>query len=253
MTKQANNQQGPAGDGNGDQPGSNEALENLLEDDADGDNDGGDGTGGDGGDGGDGEGEGGAGPVDIRAAVREALADLLPQIQDQTTREIDRRVNGALAKVRKPGAGNQQQQDDGGAGGDSTMPGKPAADIRGARIAFREYLPEQIRFLSPEEKALATEFGLNALKAAALNGFTDEDAAGKEAAAATVKFIKSSRTYYSARTKKALEKQGALIVKDGSGQTSHGTTPPGNVQSAFDKAAKKMEELGMKPRLPVNK
>jgi hypothetical protein len=68
-----------------------------------------------------------------------------------------------------------------------------------------------------------------------------------------VKFIKQSRTYYSGRTKKALEKQGALRQGDGSGQTSHSSNPPGNVQSAFDRAAKKMEELGMKPKLPANK
>lgn len=237
------------GGGTGESQTEAEQLQNLLESNADGDNDG-DNTDGDG-EGGDGDGDGGGegtGTQDIAALIRSAMLEMLPTIQESTNREIDRRVNGALAKVRKPGvkppAQQQEQQDDNEQGGNA-MPGTPLADIRGARLSFREHLPDQIRFLSPEEKTLATEFGLNLIGAKAVSGFEDEEAVGKDVATATATFLKKTRSYYSKRTKAALEKQGAL-KQDGSGQTSHGTTPPGNLQSGFDKAEAKMRELGMK-------
>lgn len=249
MAQKNGSTSGAAEGGNGEQQnasGTNgtEELQNLLEADADGDNGEG-GTDGEngGGDGGAGEGEGN-GTTDIAAAVKAALQELLPSIQDSTNREIDRRVNGALNKVRKPGAKPQQQQDEGNDGDGGTAP--VVADVRGARLAFREYLPDQIRFLSPEEKALATEFGLTAINAKAAKGFDDEDAAGREAAAETVAFLKKARRYYSDRTKRALEKSGAL-KQDGQGQTSHGTTPPGVSKDPFERAKAKMAELGMKP------
>lgn len=234
------------GNGTGTPGQEDQNLQDLLEADADGDNDA-DGTdegngGGEGG--GDGEGEGNGG-TDIASIVRNTLRELLPEIQSETNREIDRRVNGALNKVRRPGTKPPAQQSKDEDEGGNDMPGTPVADIRGARMSFREYLPDSIRFLSPEEKALATEYGLNMIGAKALSGFEDEDAVGKEVATKTAEFLKKSRTYYSERTKRALQKQGAL-KQDASGQQSHGTTPPGSVQSAFDKAEAKMRELGMK-------
>lgn len=232
-TTQEDAQGAAGGNGSGDS-GSGQSVEELLEADADGVDDDAQGTGGD--DDGDGEDSN-----DVAAQVRKALQDFLPTIQDQTTREIDRRVNSALKKVRGSGKPNDDEDDDDADKG-GKAPRQAQADVRGARIAFREYLPEKIRFLSPEEKAMATEFGLTQINAAAAKGFDDEDETGRQIAESTVAFIKKARSYYSGRTKKALEKQGALR-KDDSGQNVYGTKPPGSTQTAFDRAAAKDREL----------
>lgn len=233
-TSQEQDANGAAGGNGSTGSGQQLSVEELLEADADGVDGDAEGT--------DGDGEGdGTDSTDVAEIVRKAMEAFLPKITDQTTREIDRRVNSALKEVRQ-GAGKSKDEGDGNADGGDKAPRMASADVRGARIAFREYLPEQIRFLSPEEKALATEFGLTQINAAAAKGFDDEDEAGRQAAETTVAFLKKARSYYSGRTKKALEKQGA-IRKDGTGQNSYGTTPPGSAQTAFDRAEKKNREL----------
>ena len=65
---------------------------------------------------------------------------------------------------------------------------------------------------------------------------------GREVAVATAEFLKKARTFYSNRTKRVLEKSGALVAQGG-GQSPGGTTPPSSVAAAFDAAAKKDREL----------
>lgn len=184
------------------------------------------------------EGEQGGGSTDIASVVAAAVTAQMGAINRQFQAEMDRRINSALSKGgRKPA-----KKDDDEEGEQVTGQAGTASDVRGARLAFREYLPESIRFLSSEERALANEFGQNMIRARAHAGFEDEDEAGREVAVATAEFLKKSRSLYSSMTKRALEKQGALIAQGG-GQAPGGKIPPNGVAASFEAAEKKDREL----------
>jgi hypothetical protein len=193
--------------------------------DEDDDDDDGDGTGGDAG--------------SIQAQIEAGIAAALPQIQKSFQSEMDRRINSALNRGgRKPAdKGGDEENDD--KGGQKV----PAANVRGARIAFREYLPESIRLLSSEERSLANEFGQSLIQARALRGFDDEDEVGQEVATATAEFLKKARDLYSSRTKRILQQQGAL-KEQADGQSAHGgDRKPDAMTDAFAAAEKKDREL----------
>lgn len=180
----------------------------------------------------------GTGDGSIADQINAAIVAALPQISQQFQSEMDRRINSALNKGRKPAP---KDDDD---NGQQTAPGQtaPKADVRGARLAFREILPDSIKLLGDEERALANDFGQNLIRARALQGFDDEEQVGREAAVATAEFLKKARTFYSNRTKRVLEKSGALAAQGG-GQSPHGDAPPSTVAAAFEAAAKKDREL----------
>lgn len=216
------------------QPGTDAVTDDEIDlaahADEDGDEDGDDDE--DGSDGGTGV---GTGTQDIASIVSKAVTEALAAQARATESEIDRRINGALTKQRKAPAG-----DDGA--GAQTPAAAPAADIRGARLAFREYLPSEMKFLSTEERKMATEYGMSLLKVAAAEGFTDEDTAGKKAAEQTALFFQKSRQFYSKRTKDALAKQGAL-KQQGGGQTGGGTATTPDVQASAANAAERRQRL----------
>lgn len=247
MARKANNQQSTSeknGSGSAEHAGTESTdLDNLLEADADEDDDDVDDTD-DGNDGGGDGDDGDEGSGDVVKRMERLMERKLQEQRDALNagfqREMDRRINSALGKVRK--GQKQDRNDEGNDDGDTSSESRPVvADVRGARLAFRDYLPGEIRFLSPEEKQMATDFGLNLIRAQALKGFDDEDEAGREAAKATAAFLKKARGYYSGRTKKALEKQGVL-KQEGSGQT-YSSAPNGKVQDAFERAKAKDRQL----------
>jgi hypothetical protein len=181
---------------------------------------------------------GAGGSRSIEQQIADGIAAALPSIQASFQSEIDRRVNGALNKVR--GKAPAKKDDD----GDGTDQGRtaPVADVRGARIAFREYLPDTIKLLGPEERSFANDYGQNLIRARAHSGFDDEDQTGREVAEATAEQIRKLRSFYSARTKRVLEAQGALVAQGG-GQAPNGTAAPSSLGSAFEAAQKKDREL----------
>jgi hypothetical protein len=180
-----------------------------------------------------------AGGGDIAAQIQAGIAAALPQISRQFQSEMDRRINSALNKGgRKPAS----KDDDDNEQQDSSRQAPPKADVRGARLAFREILPDSIKLLGDDERALANDFGQNLIRARALQGFDDEEQVGREVAAETATFLRKARDLYSSRTKRALERSGALVAQGG-GQSPGGQTPPSTVAAAYDAAQKKDREL----------
>lgn len=178
--------------------------------------------------------------ADIGDRIERAIAAALPQIQKGFQSEMDRRINSALNRTRKPaGKGGDNDEDEDSGNGRQAA----AANVRGARIAFREYLPDSIRLLSSAERELANEFGQSLIQARAVRGFDDEDQVGQEVATATAEFLKKARDLYSSRTKRILQKQGALKDQDG-GQSAHGgDRKPDGMADAYAAAEKKDREL----------
>ena len=169
---------------------------------------------------------------DVGSIVEKAVNKALAAQQLAFQSEMDRRINSALGGQRRT---------------KTTAPAAKAdketeSDVRGARLAFREYLPGEMKFLSTEERKMATEYGMNLIKVAAAAGFDDEDSAGKNAAEETAKFFKASRQFYSARTKKALERQGALKDQKG-GQSGGGLTGTTDIANSNTAAAERRARL----------
>ena len=175
---------------------------------------------------------------DVAALVAAGIQTAMPAIMQGVTSEIDRRINSALGK-RNRNNGNQQQNDQqqNDSQGGGTVGASPA-EIRGARLSFREYLPGEIKLLSSEERKLANEYGGHLINARAAQGFDDDDQVGREVAEATAKFLKGARNLYSTRTKRLLEKNGALKDQPGgqSGNPGGGSTDVKNAaQAAHDR------------------
>ena len=189
------------------------------------------------------DGTGGSGNGDLSTQITAAVEAAMVIAQRRFEAETDRRVNKALAKVQgkgKPAAKDSDEDEDEDSG--SGRQARPAADVRGARIAFREYLPDEIKLFSTEERQLATDFGQNLIRSKALEGFDDEDQMGLEAAKQTAAFLTRARNLYSSRTKRVLEKQGALVPQGG-GQSPSGGQAGQTAGNAFELALKKDREL----------
>lgn len=220
--------------GTGNADGVDEDLDLNLDDDGDGGSDDDDSDD-------DGGGEGQGEQLSIQEQIEAGIAAALPTITRTFQSEMDRRINSAVAKNRNRAPGKpagKDKDEDNDQGGAAVV-----ADVRGARIAFREYLPESIKLLSGEERALASEFGQAQIKARALAGFEDEDEVGREVAEATADFLKKARSFYSNRTKRVLEKNGLLSQQSQGQQVPGAKTPPAGTQSAFEEARKKDMEL----------
>ena len=181
-------------------------------------------------------GEGEGGKKTLEQLVAAGIAAALPQIQASFQSEMDRRINGAVKKV----AGKTPAPKDGD--NDEDPVAAPVADVRGARVAFREYLPDEIKFFSTEERELGMAFGQSQIKAAALAGFDDEDEVGKNVATATAEFIKKARNLYSARTRRVLKQQGALKDQP-AGPAGTGGDAPDSLAAIRQAAEKKDREL----------
>jgi hypothetical protein len=233
----------PGGDSQDD---ANEALdlESDADNDADGDDDDDDEDDNSSGNG------GGAGnqQQDVSALVTAGIQAAMPALMNGVTSEIDRRINSALGRQQRRngnGGGQQQQQDQqqNDSQGGGTV-GTDATVVRAARLSFREYLPGEIKLLSAEERKLANEYGANLINARAAQGFDDDDLVGREVAEATAKFLKGARELYSTRTKRLLEKKGAL--KDqGSGQSGNPGGGSTDTKTAAQNAHDRRVRMGL--------
>ncbi|QGJ96461.1 hypothetical protein SEA_BEATUSCOMEDENTI_22 [Arthrobacter phage BeatusComedenti] len=174
---------------------------------------------------------------DVAALVAQGIQAAMPALMQGVTSEIDRRINSAISKTTRKGGTVQPS-----AGGGSTVTTSQDL-VRGARMSFREYLPGEIKLLSNEERKLATDYANGLLAQAAAKGFDDDDATGREVAEKTAAFLKSSRKLYTERTKKALERSGAL--KPQTGGQSGGTGGTTDTKNAAEAALARRQRLGL--------
>jgi hypothetical protein len=234
-------QQGGGADGGGQQ-------QSLLEADAD-DLNGGD----DGGQQQQQNGAQGQQQVDLNALVGQ-LEDRLGQRFDAIA---DRRVNAILGEMRRnqgqqqQGGGNDQGGQQQGQQQSGSQPRTSQADLRAARLAFREYVGDEVRFISAEERAFAMDLGSALLVQQAQNGIDDEDRAGRTVAAEVAKKVKDLRKHYEDRTVAALRRRGALNENGGGGQQSRQQSGGNGVgdQSAWQKGAEIAARV--RPRPPA--
>lgn len=188
------------------------------------------------------EGSGG-GNGDIQSQIASAVAAAVKKVEAKFNAETDRRVNQALAKQRKKlGVDDEEEDEDDGGKPKSRRKETPVADVRSARLAFRESLPEQIKILGPDERQLATEIGQALIRSRGFEGFDDADEVGEEVAAQTAELLKKARKFYSDRTKRVLEKSGALKEQP-SGQSGNGSGQPDTVANAYEAAKKRDMQL----------
>lgn len=155
-----------------------------------------------------------------KKAVRFDEAALLKKVESR----IDRRLNAVLREVRKgreePGTQRRQGTS---TGRPARREAAPVADVRGARLAFRDYLPDEVKITSTEERKFATDLGRTMIEARAAKGFEDEDVVGREVAEEVAKQVKGLRKHYQTRTVAALRRRGALPDTKG-GQGPAGST-----------------------------
>ena len=241
MARNQNN--GPAGTDGSTDDQQDQDLDLDADEDLDGDGTGGDGDGDDDSD------------DSVEAQVRRGIAAALPEIQRNFQSEMDRRINRVVKKL-KPAA--RQADGDGDDDEDDEPParqrsrtqrsqsraGAPESDERGARVAFREYLPGQIKFLSEEERQGALRYGQLLILEESRKGFDDEDTVGRDVAQRVAEYVKGNRKFYSERTKRTLERQGALVKQEGNGGSGGGgTPPPTSVDSAWKAAEERRRKL----------
>jgi hypothetical protein len=197
--------------------GGGEGEGGLLDQEAEGDDDGSSENEGDGGeedrsgesDSGDGEGDQTAGAVDVDQVidkVTERLAERFDSI-------ADRRVNALLKEIRKQepeGKDDTDEKDE----SKGTETGSSTGLLRGGRLAFKEYLTDEVKFLGAEEREMAIDLGNREVAALAASGIEDEDRIGREAAKTVADRVKKTRKFYEDRTIRALKRKGRLIEED---------------------------------------
>lgn len=142
-----------------------------------------------------------AGPrVDKEALMREVES------------RIDKRLNVILREIRGQD-GKPKQRTRQGEGQ------QQVADQRAARLAYKEYVADKIRFISPEERDAAADIARTKIAARAAGGFEDEDQVGREVADEVAEMVLKLRRHYEAQAKAALRRKGLLATpqKDGQG------------------------------------
>lgn len=170
------------------------------DDDGDDDGDGSDDDGDDGDEGGDDEGDGVTQDW-VRTTVESAL---------------DRRINVVLKEIRKDrqqGSGRGQRRGKATQSSQKST-GPDPADIRDARSAYREYVGDEIRFLSHDERSHAQALAAGMIRDRLIDG-ADPDDVGSEVAHDVAKQVKTLRKFYETRVVQSLRQQGRLAPKKG--------------------------------------
>lgn len=201
--------------------------------------------------GGTGDGTGQTPPV---PATPEQIADLI-------NREVDRRMTSLYREVRGQagqqgqqqgqGQGQQGEQQGGPQSGQQQTPAGPSeADVREARLVYREYVGDEIKFLGTVEREHASTVAQALLRERIGRG-DDPDRAGREVAREVASTVKALRQHYEQQTVAALKRRG-LLPDDGRGpgqQPVPGTAAPG-AQSGFAAGQAKAAAL-FAERMPV--
>lgn len=190
--------------------------------------------------------DGATGTDEVVAKVLAALESKLEQKFDST---LDRRVNQTIKAIEKRFAGTEPTDGKGDKPKPETAPaGVSTETIRATRLAAREYIGDHLRFVSAEERALASDLVHAAvLEAAHGDGIGDEDRVGRDVAKRVAESIKGLRTQYEALTLAGLRKRGVL-VDDKPGQTPGQTTGTANADSEWAKGAEIAKRLRPVPQ-----
>jgi hypothetical protein len=197
---------------------------------------------GDGDDAGEGEHDGDEPNRELMSQVESMLDE---KLKDATERIADRTVNATLKRIRR-----QQDDDKSKAKGkdESESSSEPLPDVRATRMAFKEYLGDEFKPISNEERQFANEYG-QALIAQRIEPGADEDKLGREVASSVAAQVTSLRKHYERQTKAALKRKGLLLDKAKEGQPGRGPASIG-AGSEWEKG-KKMAEERFKDRTPA--
>jgi hypothetical protein len=234
-------------------------------DDGDGDDggdDGGDGgdddlIGGGGGDGDDGGDDGDNGDDGDGDDDDEKLTPALKAlISKEANRIADKRINQALAKRGNRRAGRRDNADDDGDGDDDKggNGGKPkgkqetgptSADLREARLVYRDFVRDEIEFIDNDERAFAADLAQGMLRDR-LADHEDVEEAGEAVATEVAKRVRTLRANYQKATIAGLKRRGVLPKDwkstDKGGQQKRGPASRGT-QAALDEGARRAQQV----------
>lgn len=205
---------------NGENPADEEDL-NLF-DDADDDNDEDDTE--DDGLGSDGDEEGDDSDALVDRIVTAVGETVLPKVNA----EIDRRINQALGKSRREKQPSQPSRES----------GPSRDDVREARIAYRDYVSEEIKFAGVAERKVAGDLAPGLLRAALENGDDPEDA-GRKVATAVAGSVRDLRKHYQKQVLAGLTKRGLLdptALKSGQPRPGKKDSDASSMTSGSEKA-----------------
>lgn len=159
--------------------------------------------------------------------------ELLERLVDRLDKAVEDRVGSALRGIRRDVRRLQRgnSTDDRGRKPrrdreDDRADRVPEADIRGARMAAKEYLSDEIEFLNADERALAMDMVRGEIAELATEGFDDEDEVGQEVARKVARRVKQTRKLYESSVVKRARRRGT--ASDRGGQPLRGskrTTP----------------------------
>lgn len=158
------------------------------------------------------------------ADVDVLLDALETRIADRFDSIADKRVNALLKEIRKQGDKQVETVASGGSGN----------DVRAMKLAAREYLTDEIRFLGADERSFAMDL-VNSLCVSKPNVGADEETAGREIASEVAARVKAVRKMYETSTVAALKKKGAL--SDRAGTALKQDSAGGSSTSEFSKGA----------------
>lgn len=154
------------------------------------------------------------GQVDMQTLIQQ-LEERLGQRFDAIA---DRRVNAILNEMRRtgqtPGQQTEQQQQQPPPAQQSAPGQSTAAVERAARLAFREYIGDELRFINAEERAFAMDLGQSLIREQA-GPDADEDRVGRDVARSVADRVKKLRKTYEDLTVAGLRQRGALVERPG--------------------------------------
>jgi len=141
------------------------------------------------------------------------MAQLSTAIESAVDRRVNHLVNGRRRRATPPANqnDNQNQQQNNQQLAAQVLPAVDAGAQREARIAFREYVGDEMggRFISAQERQAAMAFGQ--LRVSAWDGDGDPDEFGRATAREVAGTVKGLRDHYRELTLRQLRKRGLLL------------------------------------------
>lgn len=196
---------------------------------------------------GDGSGQGQQGQGGQDGALAPAAVQQIGQLIQSA---IDRRINAVVRETRQGGQQQGQGQQGGQQQGQATQEAaRPVADtgaVREARLAYREYVGDQIRFVSAVEREHAQRLATNLLHGRR-NDIDDPDQVGRDVASEVAKTITDLRSHYRELTIKQAKKKGLWRDEPdpqaGAQLPGAGTSAPGLLVTGGAQMDKKMSAV----------
>lgn len=184
----------------------------------------------------------------IQAAVAAAMQGVVASLEDRLGERFDavadRRVNAVLKEIRKgekPGEGKETET-------------PPAAEqpvgpdpqlLRGSRMVYREYIGDELKFVSDDERRLATTLADSMIREQVAGGADDEDRIGRQVSREIAVQLKAIRDSYERQIVDGLKRRGMLVETPGQPVSSVAGAAAGKktVGSDFQAGALKAAEM----------